>query len=534
MDSATWRNYLTLGLQGVEMAALGWALNQHLLPLWLGMAALLLLAWLPYRWRQAPAVEPVDGDNQQMLTLSRELSQTTTLNALSAAEVAFAVKRMGERLASQLQAAECIVGNAQQMIATEEQTSLLSRGTLDSAQQARQSSREGLVLVEQSVACMHQLSERVGTSRALIETLSQRSEDIQRVTQVIQGIASQTNLLALNAAIEAARAGEFGRGFAVVADEVRGLAKRTAEATEEVGQMVGDIQQQTAAVVAQIHQLTSQLEDGVSLVERAGAGLQQITGLAEAVEQQVGEIAQGAQDNREQLGGLFAAVEQVRGDLAESDAHTQRLGSAAGQLEQQAERISERLAEVALDDYHQRIYELACEGAAAISARFEQDITSGRLPAEALFDAALQAIPGTWPPKYRSRFDAYCDEVLPAIQEPLLQRHEGLVFAIACTPQGYVPTHNTAFSAAPTGEREHDMAKSRSKRLFNDRTGLRCGSHQQSVLLQTYTRDTGELMHDLSVPIQVNGRHWGGLRLGYQPQQITADAMTGKARSRAA
>jgi methyl-accepting chemotaxis protein len=82
---------------------------------------------------------------------------------------------------------------------------------------------------------MHQLSQRANASRELIEALSLRSEDIQRVTLVIQSIASQTNLLALNAAIEAARAGEHGAGFAVVADEVRGLAGRTATAPAKSG-----------------------------------------------------------------------------------------------------------------------------------------------------------------------------------------------------------------------------------------------------------------------------------------------------------
>jgi methyl-accepting chemotaxis protein len=135
-----------------------------------------------------------------------------------------------------------------------------------------------------------------------------------------------------------------------------------------------------------------------------------------------------------------------------------------------------------------------------------------------LFDRSYQLISNTSPSKYQTRFDRYADQVLPAIQEPLLSCHEGLVFAIACTQQGYVPTHNKVFSQPLTGDSKLDTVQNRTKRKFDDRTGIRCGSHQQPVLLQTYTRDTGELMHDLSVPIMVKGRHWGGLRLGYKPE----------------
>src|SRR5690606_27962868 len=110
-----------------------------------------------------------------------------------------------------------------------------------------------------------------------------------------------------------------------------------------------------------------------------------------------------------------------------------------------------------------------------------------------------QAQPGTNPIRYRTRFDQYADEVLPAIQEPLLTQNKALLYAIATTPEGYVPTHNTAYSHPPVGDPEIDKVKSRSKRLFNDRTGGRCGSHDRKVLLQTYSRDTGELVHDLSV-----------------------------------
>ncbi|WP_425313155.1 methyl-accepting chemotaxis protein [Pseudomonas putida] len=475
-----------------------------------------LVLWAP-RLRKPAAV--VEAASDPLGELTRDLAKTTSHNALSAAGVAFSVQQLASKLQSQLDAAVQIVSSAEVMIGTEKATSQLSQHALVAARTAHQSSASGRVVLAESIQRMHHLSARATASRELIEALHQRSEDIARVTLVIQAIASQTNLLALNAAIEAARAGEHGRGFAVVADEVRGLAGRTATATQEVGLMVADIQQRTAQVVEQIRALSDDLHSGVDQVEHTGEQLDSIAGLAAGVEQQIGEIAEGTETNRVQLDSLFQAVARMRSDLQASDQQTQRLAQAAVQLEGQAESISERLAEVGLDDYHQRVYDLARQGAQQIAAQFEADIAQGRIGLEDLFDRHYQHIAGTAPARYQTRFDRYTDQVLPAIQEPLLKQHEGLVFAIACTQQGYVPTHNTAFNQPLTGDEAVDTAHNRSKRKFDDRTGIRCGSHQQAVLLQTYTRDTGELMHDLSVPIRVKGRHWGGLRLGYRPQQ---------------
>ncbi|MFK3795221.1 methyl-accepting chemotaxis protein [Pseudomonas sp. NPDC088444] len=507
----------TPALQSLALCLLFAAMAWGEVPVYGCLPLALLSLWLPRVLVSRSIPTPVEKQDDALERLTRDLSRSTSHNALSAAAVAFSVKQLASRLQSQVNAAEQIVSSADVMITTERATSSLSQQALGAASEVRQSSDSGLVVLNESIALMHQLSERADSSRQLIEALSQRSEDIQRVTAVIQSIASQTNLLALNAAIEAARAGEHGRGFAVVADEVRGLAGRTATATGEVGEMVADIQQRTAQVVEQIRQLSGDLNGGVEQVEMTGRQLANIAQLAAGVEGQVGKIATGAETNQTQLSSLFVAVEQMRSDLAISDDQTRHLAQSAVQMEGQAETISERLAQVGLDDYHQRVYDLAREGAAQIARQFEHDIDQRRVSLDDLFDRHYQTIPNTSPAKYQTRFDRYTDQVLPAIQEPLLKRHEGLVFAIACTQQGYVPTHNQAFSQPLTGDVAIDTVHNRTKRKFDDRTGIRCGSHQQPVLLQTYTRDTGELMHDLSVPILVKGRHWGGLRLGYKP-----------------
>ena len=509
-------------LHAIGLAGLMVTYQQIQLPWFISIPSFLLLALWPWLgpWQRQHEELPVSAEtpHDAFSTLSQNLSRHTCHNALAAAEVAHAAQQLAGKLQSQLSATEQINQAAEAITHTEQDSAQRAEQTLIAAQSVRQDSSSGQQELRQAIDAMQHLSAQTATSRELIDGLSSRTEQIEKVTQVIQSIASQTNLLALNAAIEAARAGELGRGFAVVADEVRNLAGRTSSATEEVGQIVSDIRQQSAAVVSHMQQQAEQLTLAAQQVEHTGAQLQGIAGLAANVEDQVGQIDSGTRQNHERLAELSVAVGQLRGDVSDSEGQTRQLSSAAERLVAQAESVSEQLAEVGLDDYHQRIYDLARSAAAQIAAQFEADLQSGRISASDLFDRHYQPIAGSFPAKYKTRFDGYADQVLPAIQEPLLSQHEGLVFAIACTAEGYVPTHNNAFNHPPCGDRAVDTLKSRSKRLFNDRTGIRCGSHQKPVLLQTYMRDTGELMHDLSVPIMVNGRHWGGIRLGYKPE----------------
>lgn len=507
---------IALALQLGSVAALVflWWLNA---PIWTSAILLLPILILPLLQRPLAVTEATQS-NEQTTELARHLSHATTASALTAAGVSHAAQQLKQRLISLVNSAQRIESSAGQMISTEEATAQLSEQSLTAASTVRSNSQIGQEGLEKATFSMQTLSEQANSSRDLIDNLNQRSRDIQQVAAVIKGIASQTNLLALNAAIEAARAGQYGRGFAVVADEVRGLASRTAAATEEVDSMLQDIQQHTGQVAAQQHKLIEDLNSSVLLVENAGAQLTNITELASNVEQQVANIASGTQSNRMQLDELFREVAQIRQDLSDSDQQTTQLSQSAVLLQGQTEGISEKLSEVSLSNYHQDIYELAKAAAEKITAQFEKDIEEGRITEAALFDRQYKEIANTNPKKYSTAFDTYADKVLSAVQEPILKNNKHTVFAITSTPQGYIPTHNIIYSKPLTGDYAHDYLHNRTKRIFNDRVGARCGNHQKPLLLQTYIRETGEHMHDISVPIYVHGKHWGGFRIGYHPE----------------
>jgi methyl-accepting chemotaxis protein len=165
---------------------------------------------------------------------------------------------------------------------------------------------------------------------------------------------------------------------------------------------------------------------------------------------------------------------------------------------------------------HDANHAAAAAAAKAVGQLFTEAIASGRISREALFDRSYMPIPHTNPLKHSTKFDAFTDRVLPQLQEKILADMPQLAYAGAVDDNGYFPTHNKKFSKPLTGDYETDLVNNRTKRIFNDRTGSRCGANTKPFLLQNYKRDTGEVMHDLSVPIYVEGKHWGGFRVGYR------------------
>jgi methyl-accepting chemotaxis protein len=449
--------------------------------------------------------------------LVETLSGSADKSAISAAQVSHAADQLKNRLDRQVSETAQMAEYAGQITESVRESAQQATDAATMALQNRQVSVEGRDALTSAINSVRAVHEQSSENLRLIQELNEKSNKIQGVTTTIQSIAEQTNLLALNAAIEAARAGDQGRGFAVVADEVRQLAGRTAQATGEVAETLQEIRSDTSLIVSRIEDLAKSVESGLESVESVGERLDQIRDQSDRVQQQVARIAEIDQNNEQSLQQVSSAIETVRDQITESDTSVASLAQQAATLMELAEEANAAFALNSDESYHRFFYDQARQGADRIGKLFEKAVRDGQLAESALFDKKRTPIPKTDPQKYSSSFDRFTDQQLPTVQEAVKGAHPSMVFAIAAAPDGYVPTHNRDFAHAPTGDPKVDLVKSRSKRLFNDRTGARCGSHTQNMLLQTYRRDTGEVMHDLSVPIYVNGKHWGGFRLGYKP-----------------
>jgi len=177
----------------------------------------------------------------------------------------------------QRQQTEQVAAAVTEMTATIQEVASNANMAADSAQQADENSQLGQNVVGETVSSINALATEIETGVDVINKLSQDTQSISTVLDVIKGIAEQTNLLALNAAIEAARAGEQGRGFAVVADEVRTLASRTQQSTTEIESMIDSLQVQAHAAVDVIKQGQVKAQDSVKNASNAGKALDEIT-----------------------------------------------------------------------------------------------------------------------------------------------------------------------------------------------------------------------------------------------------------------
>ncbi|MFJ3448106.1 methyl-accepting chemotaxis protein [Pseudomonas sichuanensis] len=265
---------------------------------------------------------------QRIGAASNNLQQASKANSTMADD-------MNEAAGRQREAVELVSTAFNEMVATANEVARSCSSAADAAEQGHRRVAEGKQQIEQTTDNVNRLGRRLSESSQAMVELEAGSRSINQILGTIRAIAEQTNLLALNAAIEAARAGDQGRGFAVVADEVRALAKRTADSTGEIDQLLNTLGDKTQEVSQKMESCLDLSRASVSSIEHARDSF-------EGIQLSVNEI-------RDQNLQISAAAEEQHSVAEEINRHIQQIYDEARLVEglaSSAQSDSGRLAQL--------------------------------------------------------------------------------------------------------------------------------------------------------------------------------------------
>ena len=230
---------------------------------------------------------------------------------------------------------------ANQMSITVQEVSNNAQEAAQATQQADKQASKAQEIVNATTQSIEGLASEIENAATVVQELEKNSEQIGTVLDVIKGIAEQTNLLALNAAIEAARAGEQGRGFAVVADEVRTLAQRTQESTQEIENMIDQLQAGAGPAASVMGQSRERAQATVAKAIEARNALDAIINEVNTLTQMNTQIATASQQQSsvaEEISRNVTSINQLSDSSAQAvkgiNRSSQDLGTLASDLQQ--------------------------------------------------------------------------------------------------------------------------------------------------------------------------------------------------------
>ncbi|MCR8549734.1 methyl-accepting chemotaxis protein [Salipiger sp. P9] len=454
---------------------------------------------------------------------ARELSSLTrgaTALGREVVDIAGFLQALDARSRSQLTALSEVGQASDNVAAANGRVSSNVRAVAQSAAEAGERVENSIGTLARSGKAARELARWVKSVHAENDLVEEMLGAVKTSNSQIASIASQVNILAVNAKIEAARAGDAGRGFAIVAEAINELSQQTGAAVNAISATIARMSDWIEELNSGALHTSQEAETVLSGSEAADAALSEIRdrmgtlrGATARIAEDMERASAAVEELRPTVAGIQSSIGEVARGVDEASRRCDRLVDGSEAILQHAVAIGGTGEDAAM-------IALVRDLAARVSQSFDAALTAGRISMQALFDTQYKPIPGSDPQQLLAAFTPLTDALLPPIQEPVLARDSRIVFCAAVDRNGYLPTHNAKFSQPQGKDPVWNAANSRNRRLFDDRVGLKAGRNTKPFLLQVYRRDMGGgtfvMMKDLSAPISVRGRHWGGLRLAYR------------------
>ncbi len=363
------------------------------------------------------------------------------------------------------------------------------------------------------------LADAVERVESGITDVSGALRQVAEASDVINKIAFQTRIVAFNASVEAVRAGDAGRGFGVVAQAVKDLAQQVGASSRQIATVIDELTERIKDLEEQIHRGDDE-SDSVNAKTIVSEAIESFETNFGEVEQLMRETANSSSENLALCELSVSTLKTFGNEFGRSVEIIRDIRGESSHLLEMSEDAIEQFAKTGVETEDTPFIHAAMETAAAISQRFEEGLARGDITLGELFDDRYKPIAGSNPQQFLSQFVGFTDAVLPEFQEAMLDMSPLVTFCAAVDRNAFLPTHNLKFSQPQGKDPVKNAATSRNRRIFNDRTGLRAAKNKSTFLLQTYRREMGAgeyvLMKDVSAPIWVQGKHWGGLRIGYR------------------
>lgn len=437
--------------------------------------------------------------------------------AMAAARTAHDIEGCAVASEAQAQSAEAIERASRETTSAIEHVSDGAQRVVAFTEESLNHARRTAHDLRDGAARVADVEARVQSFLSLVQEVHTHCRKVEEVNDQIAQISRQTAILALNAAIEAARSGDAGRGFATIAKEIRALAENAAAVTNASRDAASAATQRADEAASGSSQVQTQVRSLLHTMQQGSAACDHILQDLEGTTSQFATIAAASEQMAAANANVLSIVTRSRQLSLDIAGRLRGTAEASRDALTATEAMQELLGTVrtGTDDEFERVLGLCRRW----QGRIETAILGIRDGGLDVFDQEYRPIERTNPPQFTTSYQPVFAKVI----QPLLDQARKELDALACAcidEQGYMPTHNTEFSKSPSGDPSVDIRSCRDKRIMKDRYGQRAALYGGQLLLQTFVRDNGELTAEIGLPLKVQGRRWGALRIGIPPNRL--------------